>query len=218
MNRRNFLRGMMGAAAVTSAAVVLPSEVWPFRKIFAPLIPKWNWIREMGMDWGDPGGQLVYYLHPEQAKAMTTLADIQACELEYFAKSIPDLLYRPDPAVYAYFKSSRTASATVASMTEASMKISSKGFRVPQFSGGALFPDPFVDKHTMYKNMMRSYPVPLEIPKHELRAGIREMAQSFTDTMKKVFPSNPLEAEDRMICETIEELNDAVREISKTTI
>ena len=30
MNRRNFLRSMLGVAAATA----LPSEVWPFRKIF----------------------------------------------------------------------------------------------------------------------------------------------------------------------------------------
>ena len=32
MQRRNFLRAMLGVAAATA----LPSEVWPFRKIFLP--------------------------------------------------------------------------------------------------------------------------------------------------------------------------------------
>lgn len=32
MDRRNFLRSMLGVAAATA----LPSEVWPFRKIFLP--------------------------------------------------------------------------------------------------------------------------------------------------------------------------------------
>ena len=36
MNRRNFLRSMLGVAAATA----LPSEVFPFRKIFLPENPK----------------------------------------------------------------------------------------------------------------------------------------------------------------------------------
>jgi hypothetical protein len=35
MERRNFLRAMLGVAAATA----LPSEVWPFRKIFLPAQP-----------------------------------------------------------------------------------------------------------------------------------------------------------------------------------
>jgi len=37
MERRSFLRAMLGVAAATA----LPSEVWPFRKIFLP--PKRYW-------------------------------------------------------------------------------------------------------------------------------------------------------------------------------
>jgi hypothetical protein len=36
MDRRNFLRSMLGVAAATA----LPSEVWPFKKIFLPLAPR----------------------------------------------------------------------------------------------------------------------------------------------------------------------------------
>lgn len=36
MDRRNFLRAILGTAAATA----LPSEVWPFRKIFLPAQPK----------------------------------------------------------------------------------------------------------------------------------------------------------------------------------
>lgn len=36
MERRNFLRTMLGVAGATA----LPSEMWPFRKIFLPASPK----------------------------------------------------------------------------------------------------------------------------------------------------------------------------------
>jgi len=36
MNRRNFMRAILGTAAATA----LPSEVWPFRKIFLPGAPQ----------------------------------------------------------------------------------------------------------------------------------------------------------------------------------
>ena len=36
MNRRNFLRSMMGVSAAGIVAPLLPSQVWPFRKIFLP--------------------------------------------------------------------------------------------------------------------------------------------------------------------------------------
>ncbi len=39
MDRRNFLRSMLGVAAATA----LPSEVWPFRKIFLPTSPVIVW-------------------------------------------------------------------------------------------------------------------------------------------------------------------------------
>lgn len=35
MNRRNFMRTLLGVASATA----LPSEVWPFRKIFLPPAP-----------------------------------------------------------------------------------------------------------------------------------------------------------------------------------
>lgn len=69
MNRRNFVRSILGVAAATA----LPSEVWPFKKIFLPPAPM---ITRMDMldlsQWGK----------------------IQAIELESFAKEIPNLIYR----------------------------------------------------------------------------------------------------------------------------
>ena len=63
MDRRNFLRTMLGVAAVTA----LPSEVFPFKKIFLP-----------------------------PAKKIVTLneAAVEALQLESFSKGIPDLVYK----------------------------------------------------------------------------------------------------------------------------
>jgi len=72
VDRRNFMRVMLGVAAATA----LPSEVWPFRKIFLPPAPT------------------IYH---------GDLAAITALELEEFAKSIPDLVFRHDP-IYNLFK------------------------------------------------------------------------------------------------------------------
>lgn len=44
MERRNFLRAMLGVAAATA----LPSEIWPFKKIFLPPTPKIS----VAADWG----------------------------------------------------------------------------------------------------------------------------------------------------------------------
>lgn len=43
MERRNFLRSILGVAAATA----LPSEVWPFRKIFLPAAPQIIWPSEI---------------------------------------------------------------------------------------------------------------------------------------------------------------------------
>lgn len=50
MERRNFLRSILGVAAATA----LPSEVWPFRKIFLPTAPKITRIDMLDLNhWGE---------------------------------------------------------------------------------------------------------------------------------------------------------------------
>lgn len=68
MDRRNFLRTMLGVAAATA----LPSEVFPFRKIFLPAAP-------------------------EIIAPPTLLSAIEAIELQSFAHQIPDLFFNPSP-------------------------------------------------------------------------------------------------------------------------
>ena len=75
MERRNFLRAMLGVAAATA----LPSEVWPFRKIFVPAAPR------MIM----PDGITIT---PDLKCSL-----IQAIQLETFSREIPDLYYRSSP-------------------------------------------------------------------------------------------------------------------------
>lgn len=76
MDRRNFLRSMLGVAAVTA----LPSEIWPFRKIFVPAVSRID-ILDMSL-WG---------------KKPLDIAAIEALEMEVFAKAIPDLVYKSTP-------------------------------------------------------------------------------------------------------------------------
>jgi hypothetical protein len=83
VDRRGFLRSLLGVAAITA----LPSEVWPFRKIFLP-----------------PAPVIV-------APTLLDIAAIQAIELETFAKEIPDLFYK-DTSLYEYFKGGKTLNAT----------------------------------------------------------------------------------------------------------
>lgn len=74
MDRRNFLRSMLGVAAVTA----LPSEIWPFKKIFVPAAIPISRIDILDLrHWGN--------------------SKIQAVELETFAREIPDLIYRNTP-------------------------------------------------------------------------------------------------------------------------
>lgn len=74
MDRRNFLRSMLGVAAVTA----LPSEIWPFKKIFVPTAIPVSRIDILDLrHWGN--------------------SKIQAVELETFAREIPDLIYRNTP-------------------------------------------------------------------------------------------------------------------------
>ena len=77
MDRRNFLRSMLGVAVATA----LPSEVWPFKKIFLPPAPSRIDILDMSL-WG---------------KKPLDIAAIEALELEHFSKAIPDLVYRATP-------------------------------------------------------------------------------------------------------------------------
>jgi TAT (twin-arginine translocation) pathway signal sequence len=77
MNRRNFLRAIIGTAAATA----LPSEVWPFRKIFLPTTPKL-------FPFVDSISGIVY----PSAGRWLSIEQIEAIELEHFAKQIPYLL------------------------------------------------------------------------------------------------------------------------------
>lgn len=122
MNRRGFIGAMLGAAAVTA----LPSEVWPFRKIFLPVgglargyggffskllrpglraneVVLWDKpIPELY----EPGtiGAIMRSAYPpleridhldvrNWGRHPLMEANVQAIELEKFAKEIPDLIY-----------------------------------------------------------------------------------------------------------------------------
>jgi hypothetical protein len=89
MERRNFLRAMLGVAAATA----LPSEVWPFRKIFLPMTPT-VWSYEEFQEW--------LGLSKAAYPGALNEAAIQAIELEVFAKQIPDLFCR-DRSLYKMF-------------------------------------------------------------------------------------------------------------------
>lgn len=73
---------MLGVAAATA----LPSEVFPFRKIFLPENPKpvdpYTWAG------------LARSPYPGRLSTPLNISDIQAIELEMYAKQIPDLIFR----------------------------------------------------------------------------------------------------------------------------
>jgi hypothetical protein len=72
---------MLGVAAATA----LPSEIFPFRKIFLPAAPRITRVDMLDLSqWG-----------------------IEAIELEAFAKEIPDLIYRSD-SLYKFLKKRNT--------------------------------------------------------------------------------------------------------------
>ena len=71
MNRRRFLRSILGTAATSAIA---PSLVWLFRKIFLPSTECWA------------GTSIVRPSLDETA--------LQAVELETFTKGLPNLIYR----------------------------------------------------------------------------------------------------------------------------
>lgn len=87
MNRRNFLRLSLGVATVTA----LPSEVWPFRKIFLPF------FRPAII--ADPTFAGLEYTE----LAPLSEAAVEAIELECFAKQIPQLVYG-EAWLYSSFK------------------------------------------------------------------------------------------------------------------
>lgn len=82
---------MLGVAAATA----LPSEVFPFRKIFLPENPKpidpYTWAG------------LARSPYPGRLATPLTEADITAVELEMFAKQIPDL-FNSGIALYSVFR------------------------------------------------------------------------------------------------------------------
>lgn len=80
MDRRNFLRNILGVAAATA----LPSEVWPFKKIFLPpKSPLWA------------GTSII--------RPSLTIAEVTAVQLEAYANVIPDFVYASSP-IYRRFK------------------------------------------------------------------------------------------------------------------
>ncbi len=83
MNRRNFLHSILGVAAATA----LPSEVWPFRKIFLPAnlaLPRW-----IGVDYGFDKSK-VFVVHPAQA---AVLSDLGMYPDVYYAGNLRRLSY-----------------------------------------------------------------------------------------------------------------------------
>ena len=90
MERRNFLRTMLGVAGATA----LPSEMWPFRKIFLPAGPKII-----------PGtyAALSRATYPGRLPVPLRCADVTALQLETFVREIPDLIYLPSP-LYKIFR------------------------------------------------------------------------------------------------------------------
>lgn len=93
MNRRNFLRLMSGAGTV---AALPPSMVWPFRKIFLPPAPKiFNWELLVSRDAGEDE---VYFLHPDQARALVQVMS---------GSHVFD--YVPDSSTHNYLNLSRSS-------------------------------------------------------------------------------------------------------------
>ena len=100
MDRRNFLRSMLGVAAATA----LPSEVWPFRKIFLP--PKRSIVTVLAGELENAMRQFGRELdaHMFAEGEAPGVAAIQAMELEAFAKSIPRLVGSESKLIYGLFK------------------------------------------------------------------------------------------------------------------
>jgi len=88
MERRNFLRLLMGGASAT----VAPSLVWPFRKFFLPSL------------WA-PSTAVELFEDIEEYDALS-MAAVEAIELESFAKQIPDTFYRSNSLYKLFHKES----------------------------------------------------------------------------------------------------------------
>ena len=104
MDRRNFLRKMIGGVAVAAAV-----RTWPFRVYSFPTVP----TRVDMLDMSHWGGydDYVWYLHPDQKKAFDA---IQAIELETLRKHIPELIRR-QKVVYHRFLGQETFGLKVSS-------------------------------------------------------------------------------------------------------
>lgn len=112
MNRRGFLRFLGGGAALGAVAAVAPSQVWPFTKIF---LPRGRIIVRPTLD------QLAaQHYSAMESFAVNHWADIQAIELESFAKEIPSLFNR-DNALYRHFEEHQEA-----------VLLEAAGIRIPQ--------------------------------------------------------------------------------------
>lgn len=105
MNRRGFLRMLgTGAAvgAVAAVAPILPSEVFPFRKIFLP-----SFVRGRTAIGAEHMADAARYSfaglsrapYPGPLREVT----LEGVELESFAKSLPDLLFK-DSTLYKLLK------------------------------------------------------------------------------------------------------------------
>jgi hypothetical protein len=93
MDRRLFLRNLLGG---TASAVVAPSLVWPFRKIFLPAI-----VTLFEGSWLQPISFLSR--RPTIVDLKLTEMAVQAIELEAFAKEIPNYFYKSG-RLYDYLK------------------------------------------------------------------------------------------------------------------
>lgn len=122
MNRRAFLGTLLGAGAAAVAAPLLPSEVWPFRKIFLP----GRYL--MGFAW-DYGDGVTYAVNGtfEYPAFVNLEAMVEAIELEHFKRQIPDLL-RTESEFYKMIKlgdyrpSQLTATAAIREMENRNRK------------------------------------------------------------------------------------------------
>ena len=81
MDRRNFLRSMLGVAAATA----LPSEVWPFRKIFLPPAPMITRVDVLDLNyWG---------------QNQIRIADVTRLQMGYYANELAPFLAGTYPAL-----------------------------------------------------------------------------------------------------------------------
>lgn len=95
MERRHFLRAMLGVAAATA----LPSEIWPFRKIFLPPAPKiiapnaFTFAHDPGFAAGDT--VVVGHSRGEGISFVIDRVDTRRCEI-YFSVVKPPKEHQRD--------------------------------------------------------------------------------------------------------------------------